>query len=71
MNHFISDIDDCEKKPCQNGGTCIDKVNGYMCTCIKGYTGLNCETGMDRLSLRGILVHFTKLCNVIYCEASV
>ena len=30
-------------EPCQNGGTCNDSANGYMCLCADGYTGNNCE----------------------------
>ena len=30
---------------CQNGGNCTDGVNEYICTCVLGYTGVDCETG--------------------------
>jgi Notch-like protein len=40
-------IDDCAGAPCQNGGTCVDGVNAYTCTCPAGYTGTNCETVVD------------------------
>ena len=42
-----TDIDECVSAPCQNGGTCIDQVNGYMCQCAPGYTDLQCQTGND------------------------
>ena len=42
----ILDIDVCASAPCQHGGTCTDKVNGYRCLCVSGYTGINCQTGM-------------------------
>ena len=38
------DIDECEFKPCEHGGTCNDGHNDYTCDCIKGYEGKNCET---------------------------
>ena len=43
---FKSDIDDCSNpNTCQNGGTCHDLVNDYMCICVPGYTDKNCSTG--------------------------
>jgi hypothetical protein len=30
--------------PCQNGGSCNNYVGQYKCTCLAGYTGVNCET---------------------------
>jgi hypothetical protein len=33
-------------KQCQNNGKCLeDNKGGFTCTCEKGYTGVNCETG--------------------------
>ena len=40
------DIDECSSSPCQNGGTCVDGINRYDCSCTVGYTGVDCETGM-------------------------
>ena len=37
------DIDDCEVKPCKNGGECTDVVNGFSCVCVAGYTGKTCD----------------------------
>ena len=45
MNISFSDIDECSSNPCQNGGTCVDKVNGYLCSCAHGYTGTECQNG--------------------------
>ena len=42
---YIADIDDCLNEPCKNGGSCFDKVNGFRCTCVAGYTGDTCESG--------------------------
>ena len=44
-NIFFADINECASSPCLNGGACADQINGYVCTCLTGYAGTNCETG--------------------------
>ena len=41
----LVDVDECASSPCQNGGTCLDQINSYSCSCVAGYTGSNCESG--------------------------
>lgn len=48
------DIDDCYSYPCLNGGTCVDGVNSYTCTCKHLFNGTNCE---NDLSVYGCLVN--------------
>ena len=31
-----TDINECVSDPCQNGGTCLDQINGYICYCADG-----------------------------------
>lgn len=44
------DINECDSKPCLNGGTCLDSYGTYKCTCPHGYTGINCQVGFFVLS---------------------
>ncbi len=41
----LTDIDDCQSNPCQNGGTCIDEINSFVCLCLPSYGGATCEKG--------------------------
>ncbi|PFX16174.1 Fibropellin-3 [Stylophora pistillata] len=34
----------CRSNPCRNGGTCFDNHNSYTCSCLAGFSGINCET---------------------------
>ena len=40
--HF-AEIDDCLSAPCQNGGTCVDGPNHYICECPQNYAGEHCD----------------------------
>ena len=40
----ISDINECASEPCENGGTCIDEVDGFECDCTAAFGGTFCET---------------------------
>ncbi len=40
------DVDECESNPCVNG-SCEDQCGGYLCHCLPGWTGTNCELPAD------------------------
>ena len=42
----FADIDECASEPCMNAALCADSVNEWDCTCLDGFTGTQCETGM-------------------------
>ena len=41
------ETDECLSKPCQNGGSCVDTVNGYTCECTNTYEGPSCSERID------------------------
>lgn len=45
ISFFCTDINECSRNPCLNGGTCLDRVNGFNCSCPSGYKGSRCENG--------------------------
>ena len=40
-------VDDCEMRPCANGGHCTDLVNDFLCRCQPGWTGKDCSVNVD------------------------
>ena len=42
---FIFAVNECTSGPCQNGATCRDDFDGYICACALGYSGGLCEIG--------------------------
>ena len=49
----VLDIDECASTPgrpfCRNGGSCMNTVGGFMCSCSSGFTGNRCQTGAPPL----------------------
>lgn len=37
------DTDDCNPKPCQNNGSCTDKIADFQCECRNGWKGKTCQ----------------------------
>ena len=51
--------------PCENGGNCTDGVNEYICNCVTGYTGTDCETG------KLLQIALLKECPFIYMDVCI
>lgn len=45
---FCTDADQCASNPCLNGGGCTDGNNFYSCSCVPGFTGINCEIDISK-----------------------
>ena len=48
---MIPEIDECASIPCENGASCIDQINGFMCICPYGFAGLTCADGNIKLRI--------------------
>ena len=46
---LFSEIDECASNPCRNGGVCLNQVDFYLCACVAGWTGTNCEISKQLL----------------------
>ena len=49
----ISDF--CVINPCLNGATCAGYLGGRTCTCVSGYSGIDCETSKTFMTFIALL----------------
>jgi len=42
------EINECASNPCRNGGICEDQVNGFICMCPAGFSGIDFLSGLLR-----------------------
>ena len=42
-----TDWDECWNEPCLHGGTCLDGIAHYNCSCPAGFAGTRCQTNVD------------------------
>lgn len=47
---YRSDVNECRvNNPCTAGATCVNTIGSYICYCLPGWKGLNCDEGMEVL----------------------
>ena len=54
---MFPDVNECHSDPCAHNGTCIGGVNSFTCSCVEGYTGLDCETGIYNKYIVSTCIH--------------
>ena len=40
-------VNECLSFPCENNGTCEDRIDGYICHCMSGWTGHTCTVNIN------------------------
>ncbi|XP_027890839.1 protein crumbs homolog 1-like [Xiphophorus couchianus] len=61
-----TEIDECESSPCQNGATCLNRLNHFQCVCVPGFSGKLCESNKgehkERVPWLAVTIPLTTLC---------
>ena len=65
---ILTETNECQSNPCQNGGTCVDDVYKFTCLCPNAYAGTFCQ-GKTKcnslLSLKTITFHWCILMTLL------
>ena len=49
------DVNECQitSKPCENGGTCVNKPGSFECVCPLGFSGKRCQEDVNECVVSG------------------
>ncbi|XP_063963527.1 slit homolog 1 protein-like isoform X4 [Lytechinus pictus] len=45
--HCEAEVNECDQRPCLNGGVCENLAGGFRCDCLTGFSGDTCEVNVD------------------------
>lgn len=43
--------DNCQSNPCQNGGSCTDMYNDFICKCPSNWDGKTCSNDVNECAM--------------------
>ena len=65
VSYLVSGIDYCINVTCKNGGSCVDGLDNYTCSCGTGFSGDHCETGTAESTIILVEVAYSRKCDKI------
>jgi hypothetical protein len=39
FEYIFTDVNECEKYPCHDNATCVNKIGSFECSCLEGFDG--------------------------------
>ncbi|KFD51453.1 hypothetical protein M513_07666 [Trichuris suis] len=65
LNIYVSAPSICLSKPCKNGGACSSDGDRYLCNCMPGFKGFECEERMYRISNYHFIGNYVPFYNAV------